>query len=219
MHEKRKEKTLPNHQLSHFTMEGHISLLESWGSSSVGKQVIYKFIIASPVKRPSSLIGSFTTSRLWVAGCRAIAWNWMRRKRSSSGWVRLIVWQNVFSIRSSTAVTLSKHRKLFVISMLILIMPSVSLKTLPGWRGRVSSILASSGRSVGHPRTLWWSRCSWHTSTTVIDISMECRSVSSARYLASYWLRHGWSCCFVAQCGRPDMYRTALAWHSIDSNV
>ena len=35
------------------------------------------------------------------------------------------------------------------------------------------------------------------SSTTVMDISVEHRNVLPARYLASYWLRHVWSFCFV----------------------
>ena len=146
-----------------------------WCSSSMGKQMIYKFdIIASPVKCPSSLIGSFSLIEIvgrWMSSNRL---KLDASKRSSSGWVRLIVWQNAFSIRSSRAVALSKHRKLFVISMPILILPSVSLNTLPGWRGRVSSTLPSSGLSVGliplNPRTLWWSRCSWRISNSLHSV-------------------------------------------------
>ena len=124
-----------------------------------------------------------------------------------AGFDSLIVWQNAFSIRSSTAVALSKHRKLFVISMPILILPSVSLNTLPGWRGSVSSTLPSSGLSVGllpsNPHTLWWSRCSLRISTSVMDISFK--GVPKCLVRPSYRPRHVWSCFFVAQCGRPDI--------------
>ena len=128
-------------------------------------------------EHPSSLINSFTIHQ--DRGSLDVEhWNWVHLAGFDSS--------SAFSIKSSTAVTLPKHRRMFIISMLILILLSVLPKTLPGGRGRVSSTIASSGRSVGlrlsypHPRTLWWSCCSGRTSATVWDISMECRSVSSA---------------------------------------
>ena len=48
-------------------------LPESWGSSSTGMQMIFKFMITVlPVTHPSSPTGSLTASRSWAVGCRAI---------------------------------------------------------------------------------------------------------------------------------------------------
>ena len=128
------------------------------------------------------------------------AWGWIHRRRNSSGWVQHVVWQNAPSIQSASAGKLYNHRKRFAISERILIRPLVSPSTSPGC---VTSTSANSGRSVGrspsNPSTPWWGRWSWHASTTVTDFLAEHRSVSSARYLASYGLPHDWFCCSLEQ--------------------
>ena len=105
----------------------------------------------------------------------------------------------------------------------ILIRPLVSPSTSPGWWGRVTSTSANSGRSVGRsplsPRTPWWGRWSWHASTTVTDFLAEHRSVSSARYLASYGLPHDWFCCSPRTSSVADRIRTELHWLDIPCRV
>ena len=123
--------------------------------------MIFKFMITVlPVTHPSSPTGSLTASRSSAAGCRAIAWDWMLRKRNSSGWVQLAAWLDAPSTRSSSTATPSFHRLRFVISVPTSILASISMNTWPDWQERAFSTYANSGPSVGRlpssPHTLWW---------------------------------------------------------------
>ena len=67
-----KSKTLPKHWLLGFFILGQTDDLQIYDNCLL-------------CETPSSPIGSFNASRSWAAGCRAIAWSWIHRRRCSYG--------------------------------------------------------------------------------------------------------------------------------------
>ena len=178
-----------------------------WCSSSMGKQMIYKFnIIASPVKCPSSLIDSF--SLIEIVGC------WMSNNR-----LKLDASKTEFIWLGST------HRLTKCIFDPIIygggtIQISQTVRNLDAYIdsaiGFIEHVIRLTRTCLFYITQLWSIRQP-HTieSSYALVKSLflthldfcdgHLKGVPKCLVKPSYWLRRVWSCFFVAQCSQPDI--------------